>query len=354
MAIYFIIWIYQAFCSFLEFINIKKEQNNTIAIINITIFSIFCGLRGEVDNDYANYVGYWKNAPSLTNSTFISFITKVFLHPVEFGYMLTTSCLKSIGLEYQSIFLFCSILTFVLFYKATKKLTDKPNTALFIFISQFIMMPFMQIRYGVAMSCILYSFACWKDGEKKKSILYFWLGGLFHRLTWGCLLLLPLFKLDIKKFLYLAILSLLIPTSLVEYIFTTATQMAGWNGYMIYIKNQNTLPLYSLIMYFILIIPFLIYYKTKFSNNNTYKVLLKMYLISLIAFFMARNLEILVRISGAFSISFCFILPAYISIFKQNKFNLISFYCILSLYCFLKYYPCLKFFTPYKFNLFLL
>lgn len=354
MAIYFFVWGYLAFCSLLEFINLKKKQNEVITVISIILLSLFCGLRGDVDNDYINYVGYWENAPSLKDLTIIPFITKVFLHPVEFGYMLTTSVLKSIGFGYQSIFFFCSVLTFTLFYKTAQKLTNKPNTALFIFISQFIMMPFMQIRYGVAMVCILYSLVCWQEGKKKKSILFFWLGGLFHRLTWGCMLLLPLFKLPIKKFLYLALFTLLIPTSLIEYIFTIGTQMAGWDGYMIYLKNQNSLPLYSLVLYFILIVPFLIYYKTKFTGSQTYVLLLKMYLLSLIAFFMARNLEILVRISGVFSLSFCFILPLYISIFKENKFNLISFYLILSIYCFLKYYPCLKFFDPYKLNIFLL
>ena len=353
MIQYFTLWTYLSLCSAIDIANIKQKQKDILVLLSIIFVSLFCGLRGDVDNDYMNYVGYWDSAPSLQDESLLAFFWDTFSHPVEFGFMLSCAILKSIGLGYQSIFILCSLLTFILFYKSAKLLTPTPNIALFIFMSQFIMMPFMQIRYGVAMTCILYSIANWHQGYPKKSIIYILIGGLFHRLTWGCLLIMPLLKIPLKYIIYLSIISIIIPPSLISNLFSLMISFTGLNIYQVYLQGEvESLSLFSLALYLILVLPFLIFFKKKFKADSKNTLFLKMYLLYLIIFFLTRDFEILVRIAGVFSLSICFILPLYISLFKKSSINLLFYYLILTIYCFLKYYPCLKFFDEYKLNLF--
>lgn len=347
MYIYFFLWGFLCLIASIDFIKIPLKQKLYFTLFSILIISLFCGLRGNVDGDYNNYVGYWNNAPYLAHNTFTTFAIQIIFLGVEPGFILTCSLLKSIGLESQSIFIFCSFLTFGIFFKIVKKISPMPNLSLLIFFSLYIMLPFMQIRFGVAMVCIFYGIICWREEKKRKSILLFFVAASFHTLTWGCILALPLLKLKIKYLICFSILSFCIPSSLIRTIVSEVFNFMG--SYADYIKSEEELSMLSVLFNIIIILPVIYMYKLK-QLDETFLFLIKSYLISIIIYLAVRDISILGRIAIVFSISSCIIIPQYLKIMKQNNFHFLVFALLIFSYCLLKYIPCLKFFEPYKIN----
>lgn len=347
MQIYFIVWLFLCAAAMFDFSAIPQKQKNYIAVVSAVIACLFCGLRGDVDKDYANYVGYWNNAPSLLNCTIGSFIVQIIRHRVEPGYIFTCAVLKTLGLNAQAIFLFCSILTFAIFYKIAKKISPMPNLSLLLFFSLFIMLPFMQIRFGVAIVCIFYGILCWREGMKKKSVTLFIVAALFHNLTWGCLLALPLLRLETRYLIWLTALSILIPSFLIRTIAAAVFNTLGaYSGYLV---GEDSLSMLSIFFNIVIILPVLYLYKLNKLSITTI-LLIKAYLIYIIISLTVRDIAILARIGIVFSLSSCFIIPYYLRIMKQNNFHYLVFALLIFTYCFLKYLPCLKFFEPYKIN----
>lgn len=351
MDIYYLLFLWIAFLSSFDFFLLPKKIKTISSSLLLLTVILFCGLRGDVDNDYLNYVGHWKTIPIWQEESISSLFEKINSHLLEFGYVFVCSLFKSLGLGYQSIFLFCSFLTFILFYKSAKKLTSYSNFALFIFFSQFIMMPFMQIRYGMAMVCTLYAIINWVNGDKRKSVVYLLLGVLFHRVVWGCLLFIWLLNtsfLFIACFLFCA---LFIPFGVIEDGVLRIFSIPGFGHYMGYLDKGENAHVQSLLWYLILVLPYMgKIWRARNSVNAKEVLLLKMYLISLLAFYIASDYSILTRISGVFSLSICIILPAYYQMLKKDRLHLLVYLVCISTYCFFKYLPCLKYFKDYTIN----
>lgn len=347
MYIYFFIWVFLCVSSMLDFSTIPLKQKKYINVLSIIIVSLFCGLRGNVDRDYTNYVGYWNNSPNLLHNTFTDFINRIIFSGIEPGFMLTCSLSKTIGLGPQSVFLFCSIITFGIFFKIAKKISSMPNLSLLIFFSLYIMLPFMQIRFGVAIVCIFYGIICWHEEKKKEAILLFLIAASFHTLTWGCILALPLLNLKTKYLIWLAALSLCIPSSFTRTIASGVFNFIG--SYTGYLESEEDLSMLSIFFKIIILLPVLYMHKLK-QIDETYLLLIKTYLISIIIYLTVRDISILARIAIVFSMSSCIIIPQYLKIIKQNNFHFLVFALLMFSYCLLKYIPCLKFFEPYKIN----
>lgn len=347
MQYYYLVWLFLCTAALFDFSSIPQKQKNYIAGFAVLVACLFCGLRGDVDNDYANYVGYWNNAPSLMDCTLGGFIVQIIRHRVEPGYIFTCAVLKTLGLNAQAIFLFCSILTFAIFYKIVKKISPMPNLSLLLFFSLFIMLPFMQIRFGVAIVCIFYGILCWREGMKKKSVTLIIVAALFHNLTWGCLLALPLLRLHIRYLVCLAALSVLIPPFIIRAIVAAVFNALGsYSGYLV---GEENLSMLSIFFNIIIILPVIYLYKLNKLNGTTL-LLVKSYLLYIIVSLAVRDVSILARIGIVFSLSSCFIIPYYLRIMRQNSFHYLIFALLIFAYCFLKYLPCLKFFEPYKIN----
>lgn len=348
MYIYFFLWGFLCISTGFDFTKIPLKQKLYFTLFSTFIISLFCGLRGNVDEDYSNYVGYWNNAPYLGDNTFTDFIVQIMYQGVEPGFILTCSILKSVGLSSQSIFIFCSFLTFGIFFKIVKRISPTPSLSLLMFFSLYIMLPFMQIRFGIAMVCIFYGIICWYAKKRRKAILLFLIAASFHTLTWGCILILPLLKMKIKYLVWLTILSFCLPSSYTEMIVSEVFKSIGM--YTSYLGGQEKLSILSVLFNIIIILP-VIYMQRLKQLDETFFFLIKLYLISIIIYLVVRDISILARISIVFSISSCIIIPQYLKIMKQNNFHFLVFALLLFSYCLLKYIPCLKFFEPYKINL---
>ena len=105
-----------------------------------------------------------------------------------------------IGVNAKPFFYFVPSLPLLSFTKLQRKYPQCPTCLCSCSFSLFIMLPFMQIRFGVAIVCIFYGILCWREGMKKKSVTLFIVAALFHNLTWGCLLALPLLRLETRVF----------------------------------------------------------------------------------------------------------------------------------------------------------
>ncbi|MCC2781431.1 EpsG family protein [Parabacteroides distasonis] len=351
MDIYYFLFLWIAFLSSLDFFPLPQKIKMIGSSLLLLTVILFCGLRGDVDNDYSTYVGHWGTTPIWQEESVKSLFEKINGHLLEFGYVFICSLFKSIGLGYQSIFLFCSFLTFTLFYKSAKQFTSYPNFALFIFFSQFIMMPFMQIRYGVAMTCTLYAIVNWANGNRRKCVVYIILGILFHRLVWGCLLLIWLLNASFRFVVFFMLCALFIPFGTIEDIILGIFSISSFKHYMDYMDKGESANMLSILWYSILVYPYLEKIWRERNRASVKEiVLLKMYLISLLAFYLASDYSILSRISGVFSLSICFILPAYYQMLKKDGLHLLVYFFCVSFYCFLKYLPCLKYFKDYTIN----
>lgn len=351
MLIYYIIWILLAFGALTDLLYKRWYDKRILNLFLCIILILFIGLRFECDRDFTTYVSHWGNLPYFSAGNFAYLYEKFRAVDLEFGYKFVAVILKNLGFTPQAMFVFCAAVTFTIFYKVIPYYTNYPNIALFIYFSQFIMLPFMQIRFGVCSMLIWYSFYMWSHNKKRTSILYYILAITFHNLSFGVLILLPLLKLSIKKMLILLGLVLFIPLHVVSDIALGAVYLMGWN-YTGYFDSDQSLSYLSYILNFILVLPIVIYY---LNNSNMITIvnrrLIKYYILFLIGFSLSLNLPIIARIAITFSISICFLLPSYFSVVpKDARFRFLILIGIV-IYGGLKFIPALKFFEPYKFNL---
>lgn len=325
----------------------KRLLNLFLCILLI----LFTGLRYDCDRDFSAYVSHWNNLPYFSEGSFGYIYEKFSIVNLEFGYKLVATILKNLGFPAQSMFLFCSTITFSIFYKITPYYSRYPNISLFIFFSQFIMLPFMQIRFGVCSMLIWYSLYNWSISRRNKAILYFICAIAFHNLAFGVLLLLPLLKINIKYLLWLLVIVLFIPLRVVSDFAFGVVSLMGWN-YMGYFDSNQSLSYISYVLNFILVLPIiLLYFRNPNSFSITYIRLIKYFILYLIGFSLSLNLPIIARIAMTYSIAICFLLPSYISLQKKNESVRIMILFGIIVYGFMKYLPALKYFEPYKLNL---
>ena len=352
MIVYLFIWFLLAASSIMDLIYKRLYDKRVLNLFLCILLALFVGLRFECDNDYSTYVGHWDHLPVLYGDNIEYIYNKFSADRLEVGYKFIAIILKSIGLSPQSMFLFCSTLTFSLFYRITPYYTRYPNIALLIFFSQFIMLPFMQIRFGVCIMLIWFSFLKWTHNEKWKAVLVYICAISFHNLAFGVLALLPLVKLKLKYLYCILAVTLIIPLNFVSNLSLAIVYLMGWD-YTGYFDSTDSLSYISYALNFVLILPIIIISGFRsFTIKET--TLLKFYIISLIVFSLAINISILARIAITFSISICFILPDYMRLIRNETRYTIVILLGLIIYCALKYFPALKYFNAYNYNLKLL
>ncbi|MDE6559733.1 MAG: EpsG family protein, partial [Muribaculaceae bacterium] len=350
-SIYYIIWAFIAIGSIADVSFEKWQDKRALNLFLCIVASLFCGLRFECDNDFTAYVGHWLNLPYFSDGDFSYVFGKFSSIKLEFGYKLVAVILKNIGFAPQAMFVFCSVVTFYLFYKVTPYFTRYPNLALFLFFSQFIVLPFMQIRFGVCAMLIWYSFYKWDKHQKWKAVLFFIFAISFHNLAFVVLLLLPLLKLKMKYLIGVLVVVLFMPLHLVSDFALAAVILMGWN-YGDYFEDSATLSFVSYFLNFVLVLPLIIiaFYKKNYFNGIE-KNLIKYYILFLIGFTLSMNLSIIARIAIVFSISICFLLPEYLRMVKEKSVYKALILVGIILYGLMKYMPWLQYYKPYNFNL---
>lgn len=184
------------FCYFrLNYGNVKHNQISFVFII-FSLFSLFIliAFKGDVEPDYYNYRDIFYNAPNLNYLTFNSLgkaISASF--GIEPGILFVSSLLHFLGLHYQNLILFFSILNVtlsVLIWKIEGSINKFTYLSLFILI--FYQSYFVQIRFAAGAFLAYLAIFVFFRGMKKLSLILFLFAVFFHNIA-VLFLVLPLF-----------------------------------------------------------------------------------------------------------------------------------------------------------------
>ena len=195
-----------AFFSLIYNDSYNKEYNKLpLAFIMFSVFSLFIltAFKGDIEPDYYNYRDIFYNAPELS---FLNFTTlKKAIEAsfgIEPGILLVSSFLKFLGLGYQNLILFFSVLNITLSILICRNIGFtyilSKITYLSFFILIFYQSYFVQIRFATGAFFAYLAFLSFLKGAKKLSLLLFFLGVLFHNIA-ILFLMLPFF-LATKRF----------------------------------------------------------------------------------------------------------------------------------------------------------
>ncbi|MDY7891156.1 EpsG family protein [Aeromonas caviae] len=184
----------------------NKEYNKLpLAFIMFSVFSLFMltAFKGDVEPDYYNYRDIFYNAPELSFLNYATFEKAVEASfGIEPGILLVSSFLKFLGLDYQNLILFFSVLNITLSILICRHIGSayilSKITYLSFFILIFYQSYFVQIRFATGAFFAYLAFFSFLKGTKKLSLLLFFLGVLFHNIA-VLFLMLPFF-LAIKRF----------------------------------------------------------------------------------------------------------------------------------------------------------
>lgn len=127
------------------------------------------GFRFYVGSDYDNYA--------------VLFVSDDSSKYVEYSFSLITSVLKSLGLNYQSMFLFYSFLTFAFFAVGFKRLATTSNdlAAYLLLFYIFYNYPlFSLVRQGLALAIVFFGATFYLKGSKWVFFTSVLVGALFH------------------------------------------------------------------------------------------------------------------------------------------------------------------------------
>lgn len=169
MYIYYIVLIIFGILAFKDLLIstvLNKYILTTLIIISLVFF---IGFRYNSDNDYWTYVFLYDMVPAFPDVN--ALFSMSILQGQELGFLFIESILRTLGLGYQSVFIFSAIITTFFLYKAYSRIVSFPVLALFVFFAQYFLQMFIQIRFGIATAISLY--ACTFLSTDKKRL--FWL-----------------------------------------------------------------------------------------------------------------------------------------------------------------------------------
>lgn len=349
MSIYYA-FIILLFCfSFLDILCVSRKK--TVYILLLIFTSLFYGLRSGCDNDYWNYVQMYDEVPMLTDTSITELFFRYSIIQVEYGFLFICSLLKTIGLPYQAIFLFCSFLTIYYTGKTFWRISSFPFISFFIFNTQFFEQPFMQMRFGVAIALFFYASYCLSKGKNGLFLLYILLASLFQIVGIAGLLLFVLNKcnLTLKKVVFsiiLAICLLFIPLG--DVLFTIVNNL-GFSRYLVYFSDENN-RLVTVFMLIAVFLPYVYYRKLIVSYEKSYNLILLIAICSILFCPLSKDLPILNRFYIMYSIAYCMIIPSYLFFIKKSVFSYSVFYVFVFFYALRKFSMSLTFMTPYQFG----
>jgi hypothetical protein len=348
MQIYFVIFLYAGFLSIKGIVKLSVLNSKLLDYLLLMSLICFVGFRYNCDNDYHNYAAFYQEIPPVFDIAGVWAWS--YLHSVEFGYVLMCAFLKTLGFGYQSIFMFCSIITFTFLYMAFKRLIKYSTIALFGFFAQYFTLLFVQMRFGVATAISIYALSFLQTKNKKNFWFFFSLALLFHLSALGILGTYCFYKINWLKKIYLipfvllgSLLSLLIPIkNLVEPIMSSF----GGGRYASYLKTNHEIGFISLLYTVILIIPLILFRKKLVKKQVNVNLFLSMAIASVSISILVGRVEILNRFSLINSVVLCMVLPLYFLLIKQ-PINKVIWFCLIILYSYLKFLPSMQWISEY-------
>lgn len=350
MSTYFLVFIFVTIVALRDFFKVPILYKDVLGYLSLLILIIFFGFRYDCDNDYNNYVGIYQSTPSLEKG-----ITEVatygLLVGVEIGYCIVSAWFIMIDMGPQSIFIFSAILTFSIIHHVFGKYSIYPGVAMLIYFSQFFSLPFIQMRYGIAMAFVLLACINLFKGSKLGFWCLIFCGTLFHISAIGGIAVFFFYFINWEKrpiALWTVLLgSLFIMLLPMRSILVSAMGSIGIDKYTkIYADTESASPV-STVVSVILLLPLVYFRKDLRAFNVQVNQLLSMGLSSVFIGCVVWQLGILNRFSMITASSFCLIIPAYLTLLKNRKDKLVGV-MLLVIYCFFKFLPSINHVTEYK------
>ncbi len=202
------------------------------------ILALVAGLRYDVGFDYNNYIEMFNDTPSLFTSGSLSSV------PMELGYVVFISIMKSIVNSFQFQLLVFSIVSMYLLYKSILKSSPYPLISIFLYVCFFFFFSLMgQMRQAIAMIIIYFAYLSLVKEEKIKFFLLVFLAASFH---FGAILFLPMYFLARKTYkkstlALIILIAFLINFLLIDFIVLLIEKL--------YLANSGNYYLYKLYTY---------------------------------------------------------------------------------------------------------
>jgi hypothetical protein len=270
---------------------------------------------------------------------------------IELGYLLISSVFKTLNFNYQSIYIFSATITFCFLYVTMKKHTSYPAVALFVFFAQYFSLPFIQMRFGIALAIGLYACSLLYLGQKKKYWFFIILAALFHISALG--LIVFFFFQRIKwteesnlAFFILAIflfLLIFLPMGSIWKFIMSRFSIEKYRNY----ANTEPANLRSLLVIFLYTLPLIMLRRNFKSFEVDVNLFLSLTFGGLFIGVLVWRLGILNRFSMINTSIVCMIIPNYLLLFKYYSAKIVAFF-VLFLFCCIKFIPNLQYITPYR------
>jgi hypothetical protein len=350
MVFYFLMLALIYIFSLSDLLKISKASKTLISLLSLFLLICFFSFRFECDNDYSNYVGIYNNTPSLSKGI-TNVVSYGFLAGVEIGYCLVSAIFKTLNFIPQSIFIFSAILTFTVVHYCFRSTSVYPGLSMLIFFTQFFSLPFIQIRFGIAMAIVLLACLSLFKGNKFSFFLLIILGCLFHISALGGLMVFFFNFIDWTKrpylILFAIISSLIIMLMPIRSLLISSLSLIDIGKYSELYADTATASPVSVIVTLIIILPLIFFRNQLLKKDFNVNAMLSMALCSIFVGCLVWQLGILNRFSMISASVLCLIIPSYLLMLKYKRDKFIGLVVIFG-YCFLKFIPNLQHVLPYQ------
>ena len=288
---------------------VNTKYRKTCIQFVFLFLALFSGLRDNVGIDYSTYVELFDDAIK-GNEVEIK----------EYGFVLLMRFIGLIGGTKQLLFLVCSIITNVFFYKFIIRLDPKyyfGATLVYITVGPFYLTSLNLIRQYVAMGIFIYSITFIQQRKFIRYAVALLLAGFCFHLS--VLLFIPLYFILCRKIKWISKLVLFLVFTVGSKIFIYFISLAPFGVYLNMIFSPPSL---FLVILFGSISLYFIYKEAKSDFNEDYRVFFNMnffsfLLLSLLAVNNGFLSELILRMNNYFMLSMIFLIP-YI-VYEQKK-----------------------------------
>jgi len=359
MDIYFLILFIASSFSIIEVIlSFDKSRKHSMLIVIfwflVVTLILFAGLR-RVGADFENYEIIYDVLAEDSSWSDWRVIT------LEPGFKSLMVMLKYTNFQFS--LLVCAFLGVTLKAKFISKYSPYPILSLVIYFSSlFIIKEMGQIRNGIAMGIVLWSFDALIQQKKTRFLFLTFLAILFH---WSAFCVLPLFFFGDKKiptsayvFSILAIFFMILfnLTSVISNLISFVPIEAITSKADSYLSGDSEfaerLGLNSTFLFLVMIMSIMLLYRHRLNSKfPKFDLILNVYILGIFYFgFFNAVSEFALRLNVYFRMLDIIILPLIVSLFGPRKIIIAILLCVNSLWTLNKYSqsPLGKFFFPYK------
>lgn len=359
MNIYFIILFITSLLAMAEVL-LKFDKTNKYPSFTLlfwvlaVVLILFAGLR-RIGADFENYELIYDVLAGDNSWLDWRVIT------LEPGFKFLIMLLKSTN--FQVSLIICAILGVLLKAKFITKYSPYPLLSLVIyFTSLFIIKEMGQIRHGIALGIILWSFDALIRKQKRKFLVLMFIAVMFH---WSAFCVIPLYFIGNRKFpSYFYVVAMVIIffmilfnlTSVISSVMSIVPIEAITAKADSYLSGDSDfaerLGINSTFIFLVIIMSLMLFYRERLTVKYPYfDLLLNIYILGIFYFgFFNAISEFALRLNVYFRMMDIIILPMIMSLFGIQRLVIGVILCLNSFWTLSKYEqsPIGKFFFPYK------